>query len=883
MDRYVLCVICNTNDTFGKDGEDVPGLTAASNIYELLKANSSISTKSKRSSFPACSLSGVPATQRCYFAIQALHGNSQFCSSEWEEIISTLPKNDREELSQTAIESCQNAIQSYEEEEDPTESQSKTMLFEEAAESLHQLSDKLPPPGKALLDIILLASDNEAPKLKEFLPVLGSLKHMKEWHSANITIAAKEAIGWQRPAAYLSACFSDPEQLESCIEMNEIWRGNVLIREKKFASEVKFSGFSLKGACRSSWSSLLCPDASETDSQTSRTNKLYSEVFHYYKPVLGLIQLVSVSDLPIYFCSSTEFELCVSTKAERGKSKLLLDHLATLQGKVGALFTLSCTVSSMTIPPISQLSTRKWKEYIAKKPKLISAPDIEMKGETCNYFLLVQGKENGGCKARLIHSATQINGAAALVTINGLLNRKPLPEGDLDVAALLGSLPRLRGEQLIRREKKLAQIQLLVLKECLRIREKIKKPASIPVSDLKVLLALAREQYLKVHDANLPKTVLHEENFLKDNREKKYPGYDVTRVSSSECSERSVLQNFENLERNRQRMRAGIMLAGSESLLGPKDRQRLPLAQLDAKELLKYFTPEGQPSGELQPLQIQRGENAFHMSPDLTPRKVQKLLFDKASNSHYHGIEFCLDDRKALEKDKGFVKLQSRLIRYETHTTCTKESCPIPFALSPVPSPAVLSEPGSVPDGEAFQFEQKGELTRQKRRSREVDSGPLNKRLAKFESVDSLLSQYSGSSGPHHSVCTLRDRPQRPVSVSSASRRQHGAAAQNSIAKAVLPSRGRTQEHENAEQSKESRSQKHARMLKEVVAKTLKLHGIAAEHKCFAACSQRLFEISKFYLKDLQTSRGLHEEMKKAAKSNAKQVIDWVLEKTSKK
>ncbi|MGH0138177.1 UNVERIFIED_CONTAM: hypothetical protein FKN15_065719 [Acipenser sinensis] len=208
------------------------------------------------------------------------------------------------------------------------------------------------------------------------------------------------------------------------------------------------------------------------------------------------------------------------------------------------------------------------------------APDIAMKGENCNYFLLVQGKENGGCKARLIHSATQINGAAALVTVNGLLNSKSLPETDLNVAALLRSLPRLCGEQLIQREKQLAQIQLLVLKECLR--------------------------------------------------------------------------------------------------------------------------------------------------------------------------------------------------------------------------------------------------------------------------------------------------------------RQHGAAAHNSIAKAAHPSR-RAQEHENTEQSKESRSQKHARMLKEVVAKTLTRHGVAVEHKCFAVCSQRLFEISKFYLKDLKTSRGLHEEMKKAAKSNAKQVIDWVLEKTSNK
>lgn len=38
-------------------------------------------------------------------------------------------------------------------------------------------------------------------------------------------------------------------------------------------------------------------------------------------------------------------------------------------------------------------------------------------------------------------------------------------------------------------------------------------------------------------------------------------------------------------------------------------------------------------------------------------------------------------------------------------------------------------------------------------------------------------------------------------------------------------------------------------MLLEVVAKTLKHHGISAEHECFKACSKRLFDISKFYLK----------------------------------
>lgn len=38
-------------------------------------------------------------------------------------------------------------------------------------------------------------------------------------------------------------------------------------------------------------------------------------------------------------------------------------------------------------------------------------------------------------------------------------------------------------------------------------------------------------------------------------------------------------------------------------------------------------------------------------------------------------------------------------------------------------------------------------------------------------------------------------------------------------------------------------------MLQEVVTKALKHHGISVEHECFKACSKRLFDISKFYLK----------------------------------
>lgn len=60
----------------------------------------------------------------------------------------------------------------------------------------------------------------------------------------------------------------------------------------------------------------------------------------------------------------------------------------------------------------------------------LSAPDVKVKGEKGHYLLLVQGVESGGCKARLIHSADQINGAVALTMIKSLVQGKdPLSSG----------------------------------------------------------------------------------------------------------------------------------------------------------------------------------------------------------------------------------------------------------------------------------------------------------------------------------------------------------------------------------------------------------------------------------------------------------------------
>lgn len=54
-------------------------------------------------------------------------------------------------------------------------------------------------------------------------------------------------------------------------------------------------------------------------------------------------------------------------------------------------------------------------------------PDVELRGESAHYLLLVQGSDNagsGGCSARVVHSDGQINGAAAMATVSGFLREK---------------------------------------------------------------------------------------------------------------------------------------------------------------------------------------------------------------------------------------------------------------------------------------------------------------------------------------------------------------------------------------------------------------------------------------------------------------------------
>ncbi|NXJ05524.1 MTBP protein, partial [Odontophorus gujanensis] len=845
------------------------------NAYKLLKEKCNSSLKADTVTFPACSVAGIPGIKKWYIASHVICGYYQFCSPDWEEMNSDTQEN--EDSLQTTIEKCLGTVQTIEEDDNNSrESLSLADVYDEAAESLHQLADKLPAPGRAMVDVILQAVEQDAPKLKDCLPAIGALKHLREWHSAQITIATSDSKGWQKIADYLSADFVSSDNIMDVINIKELWRGKIHIWERKFGSEVSFPEFCMKSTLTKPFSTSHVNSYFAVKEEQQHMNcDALPEVFHYYGPALEFLRMVVLSELPPFFISDLEFELSLARKGSKETSSLLLDQISSLSGEVGALVTLPCNVSSIAIPSPAQLSTKKWKEYMARKPKVITVPEIELKGESCQYYFLLQGNGSGGCKATLIHSAMQINGLATLAAVNRKLktNAEETQTG-FSIDGFIKSLPRFCGKQIVQREKRLSHLHASALKEYLKRKELAGQPPVISTDELKNLLELTRERFFDLCNTNPPEPV-PQKAANKTSSHTVASESDLMEPNPLEWPERHVLQNLENFEKIKQKMRVSMLAHSSEQLLGHKDGQRESLTSLDAKELLKYFTPEGLPVGDLQPLHIPKRENAFLLTPELTPRKLRGLPFETAAGCHYHGIEYCLDNRKALERDLGYAELQARLIRYETQTTCTKECCPLPIVLSPLPavlsplpSPAVLSEPGSVPDGESLQSEFRTEALRLKRRSKDLDCFLPKKRLTKSESTDSLVSQASGN---HSALVATRKHSERSVSLASVALKQSGQP-RRATTRAGSASCVSAAESETSKPVKESRSQKHTRMLKEVVANTLQKHGITEDHKCFASCSQRLFEISKFYLKDLKTSRGLLDEMKKTASNNAKQV-----------
>uniref|UniRef100_UPI00358F3B2B mdm2-binding protein-like isoform X2 n=1 Tax=Myxine glutinosa TaxID=7769 RepID=UPI00358F3B2B len=294
----------------------------------------------------------------------------------------------------------------------------------------------------------------------------------------------------------------------------------------------------------------------------------------------------------------------------------------------------------------------------------------------------------------------------------------------------------------------------------------------------------------------------------------------------AKCPEWQAIKNHDVLERLKRKLRFVLppQFASPVSMVPSSKTCHIGL---QPQEVLRLFTPEGLPvKSSLPPL-------------------------------------FCVDDGSVSPgRALSMPQLLARCQSIETASFC---SDPARTMQSHGPRPPSPTAQPSMDHGLSSTSDTEGKST-----------GGLS--LLRRGSTDSFCSHSSLCPGPSDGESATSSRPSRNVPSWKQMSQNCKEELPSCTSKACVAEGASSVKTEVARQ-KESRSQRHTRMLQGVVNKVLKKHGMARGHSCYSACSKRLFDICKVYLKDLKTSHGLQAEMVKAAQCNVQQVVSWITEK----
>lgn len=278
--------------------------------------------------------------------------------------------------------------------------------------------------------------------------------------------------------------------------------------------------------------------------------------------------------------------------------------------------------------------------------------------------------------------------------------------------------------------------------------------------------------------------------------------------------------------------------------VGDTDREFPLLASvssLSIQDILEKFRMDGTPArSDLVPIQPKE-ESLRDGRIQITADDVKGKGYPEALATLYHGIEYCLDVREAISKDSKLAQLQSSHVKLETLSSCVERD---------------LKPPAS-------------------RCTQTSTKAAKNDRKQSLMKLSVPLTQI-GDAG----------KGRKPVPVIGRSLKRKSPVAK----KTTTATKRKRQEPEEQEskpneadedKNRETRSERHKRRLRQVVQKTLEDNGIDSNHPFYEPCTERLYSLCKSFLKDLRSSHGLNEEMKRLAKSIVQQVIEFEAKRRS--
>ncbi|XP_065831104.1 uncharacterized protein [Oscarella lobularis] len=255
------------------------------------------------------------------------------------------------------------------------------------------------------------------------------------------------------------------------------------------------------------------------------------------------------------------------------------------------------------------------------------------------------------------------------------------------------------------------------------------------------------------------------------------------------------------------------------------------------ESVLEKFLPDGTAAdaSSFSPIAVQssRGKDCqlFRKIDAIDLSKLKSLSYREALELSAHGIDYCIDGRSSLSADFQLSRIQSRYVSNETSSTCVQAATPV--------------------------------VQLGKRRAMTCVTPCARKKQG--------TSETSGT--PRTRSTPTRRSPRKRVSTA----RRKLCSSPSSPSTSTKSQKTDEQILLSTSSTKLKRSERHKQRLLRVVGATLKSKKLRSSHSCFERCSKRLFDICLGYLKDLKTSQNLGEEMKKIAKNNVQQVIEFEL------
>lgn len=693
----------------------------------------------------------------------------------------------------------------------------------EISEKLHQLADDLPHHAGVPLEIFWFLCGKDKMSIRSHLNLYGALKRFQQWHNASITVICGSDYDrnsfsktWQMSLHLSVIQLNGKEAIREVFNPSVVWHGSLIFNEDQ--SKITLPGFKL---CNRRGQENIKPNFK----RILNNSIVIDNVDLCIGPEIIIFCKVEKSTVPFHLFVPVKLGLSIACPSLKCSARLV--QWLSLENKknIALIGSIKLTVSSAKIS--KEKNTEAWYKFVqGQSCSGISDAKTDDDVDYDRRICLICSESDEKLALFFLRAPEHLNGKLyhdlTMILSSFLISQDQEVGGPLKFPDLTDSF--------LETQKNLSEVLLCKLQQ--ELGGRTDNPCQVHPPDILNQLAEAKWKLLQEERKQLLQEgkeieleVVRRETLL---HSKPVP------MSPSKWPERIwLMRNDPDSKVNK--------VAGSD-----ETKYSSEVSTLSVQDILEKFRLNGMPVTRnlcpLRPLEGGLVDKHVQVNNAKSVENIKGEDYPEALSASYHGIEYCLDDRRSLAKDSQLSLLQSSHVKLETFSSY---------------------------------------VSRDKQAERRLYTRSLNKGTKNINQKHNLMKL---------TVPLNRTKLMATTTVKTALARRP-LVKRKSPLKQNLPVPVKRKREESVEETKhggakedtkkETRSERHKRRLRQVVQKTLKDNGIDSNHTFYQACTDRLYLLCKSFLKDLRSSHGLNDEMKRLAKSNVHQVIEFETKRTS--